>query len=186
MDNQQKPFAIARPTIQTLIGVKTSDLLWTAGLTLLAIITPAIFAHTPHNQWLVGTLVNATLFGAAYRLAFGNAFLVAALPSSIALYRGLLPPFLATLIPFIIFSNLLLIVTFRFLRKKMLVGVVTASLVKFVFLYSVTLITVNFLASQAPQKLIVMLQWPQLITALAGGLLASGTISFYCKKVKKV
>lgn len=150
-----------------LIGVGSKELIWTLGLTAVAIITPAILAHAPQNQWLTGSIVNAVLFLAAWKVPLGNAFFVAAMPSSVALMRGLLPAPMALLLPYIIFSNFLLIITYAAFKKTPLLGVVGASLAKFAFLYATTM----FLSGALVGKLLVMFQWPQLITALAGGLI---------------
>lgn len=181
IENFQKPMKQKTQTkIMTLplIGTKTNDLTWTVGLVLAAIIAPAIFAHTPQNQWVTGTLVNTALFLAAFRLPFANAVLVAIVPSTIALSRGLLPLPMAMLIPYIMIANVLLISVFKGLNKKPLIGVIIASLVKFSFLYVLTLIV----ASKLSSPLIVMLQWPQLITALAGGFLALAIIKTFLTK----
>jgi hypothetical protein len=162
---------------QTWIGYKTTDLSWTIGLTTAIIIAPAILAHTPANQIVTGTIVNALLFMAAYRLPLFNAFLIAILPSSIALLRGLLPAPMVLLIPYIILSNTVLVSVFSFMKKTPKLGVLTASLLKFGFLYSITLV----LAQQLNNPLITMFQWPQLITALLGGI---GFLSL--KKVSKI
>lgn len=158
-----KTKTITKPT--TWISYKTSDLSWTIGLTTAIIIAPAILAHTPANQIVTGTIVNALLFIAAYRLPLFNAFLIAVLPSSVALLRGLLPAPMVLLIPYIILSNLILVSIFSFMKKTPKLGVITASFLKFGFLYSI----VYIMAQQLSSPLITMFQWPQLITALLGG-----------------
>ena len=154
------------------VGIRTTDLLWTGILTLLAIAAPSILAHTPQNQLLTGTIVNAILFLAAWKVGLLNAFAVAALPSTIALIRGLLPAPMAPLIPYIIISNLVLVLVFSLFKKRLLWGVATASFLKFGFLFSVTM----FFASKINPAVLAMLQWPQLLTALLGGLAAVGFI----------
>lgn len=154
-------------------GVSPKDLLWTGALTTVAVIAPGILAHTPHNQWVTGTIVNTLLFIASWRIGLANALLVAVLPSSVALMRGLLPAPMALLIPYIIFSNALMIVVFSFFKNRMLAGIFTASLIKSGFLFFVSML----FAAKIASPFIVMLQLPQLITALAGGFLAVGIIS---------
>lgn len=164
-NNEQKSVAAAFP----VISFQAKDLAWTFGFTLAAVIFPALLAHTPANQWITGTIVNALLFLAVWRVGIANAFLVAVLPSSIALLRGLLPAPLAALIPFIILSNVILICAFFALKKRPLAGVVFGSALKFLFLFAV--------ASQVVKvagPLLFMMSWPQLFTALAGGLIALG------------
>jgi hypothetical protein len=153
---------------RTFASYQTKDLLWTASLVLSAVIAPALLAHTPHNQWITGTLVNAFVLIAAYRLGIINATLVAALPSTVALLRGLLPAPLAMLIPYIIISNIILAASFWMFKKTPVMGLAIAGIAKFAFLYSITLI----FASKIASPLLVMFSWPQLFTALAGGILA--------------
>jgi len=166
-NDQEKTTAITFP----VATYKTKDALWTLGFILAAVILPALLAHTPQNQWITGTIVNALLFLAVWRVGIINAALVAALPSSIALLRGLLPAPMAVLIPYIIISNIILIAIFYALKKRRLAGVVASSIAKFLFLFA---ITTYFIKIAGP--LIVMMHWPQLFTALAGGLIAVGII----------
>jgi hypothetical protein len=165
--NYQNTIALTFPAAT----YQTKDIAWTLAFTLAAVIFPALFAHTPHNQWITGTIVNAILFLAVWRVGIANTLLVAILPSAVALMRGLLPAPMAMLIPFIIFSNIILISAFYALKKHLLVGIVSASLAKFIFLFA---ITSYFIKVTSPQ--LVMMQWPQLFTALAGGLIALSLI----------
>jgi hypothetical protein len=162
-------------TLKTIpwVSSSTKDLAWTVGLVLAALIAPALLAHAPNNQLLTGTLVNATLFLAAWRLGVANALLVAVVPSSVALFRGLLPAPLASLIPFIIASNVILMASFVALKKFSLPGAtVGASLLKFLFLFGLTAL----FFSSLPAPILSMMQTPQLFTALLGGALALGVI----------
>ena len=162
---------ITREAIFPLISYQTKNLTWTFALTLAAVIFPALLAHTPHNQWITGTIVNAILFLAFWRVGIVNAVLVAVLPSSIALMRGLLPAPMAVLIPYIILSNIILVAAFYALKKYPLAGMIVSSFAKFLFLF---VITSHFIKIATP--LLTMMHWPQLFTALAGGLIAVGII----------
>ena len=71
---------------------QAKDIAWTFGFILAAVIFPALLAHTPQNQWITGTIVNAILFLAVWRVGLVNAAFVAALPSSIALFAVFSPP----------------------------------------------------------------------------------------------
>jgi len=165
----------------TLINYQIKDIATTIGLIALSIVAPAIFAHTPQNQWLTGIIVNATLFLAAYKLAPTNALFVAVLPSTVALMRGLLPLPMAFLIPYIIIANVLLIIIFGVMKKSLFAGIVFSSIVKFSFLYFISSLALE----KFPIVLLTMLQWPQLFTALAGGLVAMTVIKiFHLEKVK--
>ena len=162
-----------------IAAYQAKDLLWTIGFFIAAVIFPALLAHTPQNQWITGTIVNAILFLAVWRVGVVNATLVAILPSSIALVRGLLPVPMAVLIPYIILSNIVLIAIFYALKKYPFAGIISASLAKFLFLFA---ISTYFIKIAGP--LLFMIQWPQLFTALAGGLIAIGIIKI-TKRARK-
>jgi hypothetical protein len=147
------------------IGYKTNELTWTIGLTIAIILAPALLAHTSPNQLVTGTIVNALLFLAAFRLPLANAMMIAVFPSTVALLRGLLPAPMVMLIPYIIVSNIILLTSFSMLKKTPVIGVLTASFLKFGFLYSI----IYIVAGQLNANLMAMFQWPQLITALIGG-----------------
>lgn len=178
MQKYQEKVAVTTFPVATY---KTKDIAWTAGLLIAAVIFPALLAHTPHNQWITGTIINALLFLAVWRVGIVNAALLAVFPSSIALLRGLLPAPMAILIPYIIISNLALIFVFYVLKKYPLAGIVSASLAKFLFLFAITSF---FIKLAAP--FVVMMQWPQLVTALAGGLIAVGIMKISCTLIPKV
>ena len=159
-------------------NLQLKALLETAFLTALALVLPALLAHTPHNQWLTGTVVNALLFLAAWRVGILNAFVIAFLPSSVALMRGLLPAPMAVMIPYIILGNILLVLIFSLIKTKMLtLRVVLAAILKTAILWGAAVYLIN-----APKAILVMMQWPQFFTALAGGLLAVGIIKASSKK----
>jgi len=174
-DNQEKTIATTFP----VAAYRVKDITWTIGLIIAAVVFPALLAHTPQNQWITGTIVNAILFLAVWRVGIVNAALVAALPSSVALARGLLPAPMAVLIPYIILSNVVLISVFYFLRRYQLAAVITSSLAKFLFLFA---ITSYFVKVASP--LLIMMHWPQLFTALAGGLIAVGVMKLKNPKVE--
>ncbi len=161
-----------------IVSFKTKGLLATFSLILASVLAPAIFAHAPQNQWLTGTIVNSILFIGAYKLPLANIFLIAVIPSAVALSRGLLPLPLATFIPFIILSNILLAVTFKTTKKQLLPAVIISSFVKFSFLYG----TVLLVSQKTQSPMLAMLGFPQLFTALAGGLLAILFINIFSEK----
>src|SRR4030042_6956804 len=166
-NNNEKIIATTFP----IATYQAKDVAWTLAFIAFAVIFPALLAHTPTNQWITGTVVNALLFLAVWRVGVANAILVAALPSSIALARGLLPAPMAVLIPYIILSNIILIAAFYTLKKYPLAGIIASSFLKFLFLFAVTSYFVK-----VATPLLVMMHWPQLFTALAGGLIAVGII----------
>lgn len=134
----------------------------------------ATIAPLFHNQPITGPIVNAALFLGVIFVGAQNAVLIGLIPSLIALSVGLLPSPLAPMVPFIMLSNTILILAFGYLREKNFwLGVVSASILKFLFLYSTSFVVVNLIAQKPiAEKAAQMLSLPQLLTALAGGIIA--------------
>jgi hypothetical protein len=94
--------------------------------------------------------------------------IVGALTPWVAYLRGILPPLLAPLIPFIMLANIVLVVVFGILAKgNPWLGLGAGALCK----YGVFVVAINFLFTFPPQ-LAQAFQLPQLITAFAGGAIA--------------
>ena len=148
----------------------TIKLIIFASLIFIASFVPAIL----HVQAITGPIVNAILFISVIFLGTEATMLVGLIPSIIALSFGLLPAVLAPMIPFIMISNALLIIVFSLVQKKNYwIAVVSASLIKFIFLFSTSSIVVGLLIKkEVAAKVAAMMSWPQLITALAGGVIA--------------
>jgi len=126
------------------------------------------------QQFIVGPIVNATLFISAATIGTAGAIMVGLVPSVISLSVGLLPPVLAPVIPFIMISNALLVSVFAIFRKRnFFLGIVAASVVKYLFLYATSSMVISLLLKkEVASSVAQMMSWPQLVTALAGGVLA--------------
>ncbi len=118
-------------------------------------------------QYITGPLINMVLFISAMVVGWGGV-LIGGLTPWIAFIRGILPPPLAPMIPFIIMGNIILVIIYYLLRKQNnYLAVVLAASTKFAVLSYGVKHVVNI-----PPKVAQMMQLPQLLTALAGGLLA--------------
>ncbi len=164
-------------TAQTkiLAKVKWESIAWFVSL--MAIV--AILPHYVHNQFITGPIVNAVLFIAVVTVGAGNAILIGLVPSVVALVSGLLPAPLAPMIPFIMISNAILIVVFAGLRKtNYWVGVLGGTLFKYAFLYLTSTIVVGLISNHniALKAAATMMAWPQIVTALIGGVIAFGVL----------
>lgn len=135
-----------------------------------AIFLPSII----HQQAITGPLINAILLIATIVLTPSSALMIGLIPSVVALSRGLLPLPLAPMVPFIMLSNSVYIYFFNKLYKRSFVlGVITASALKFALLHGVSQwIMPQMLPGKVLAKASLMMSWPQLVTALAGGLIA--------------
>lgn len=140
----------------------------------------ATFAPLLKQQAITGPIINAVLFIAIVLLGIQGAVLIALIPSLIALSVGLLPQVLAPMVPFIMVSNVILVLVFSYLRKRNYwTGMISASVLKFLFLFSTSFVVVNLITKQAiAQKAAAMLSWPQLLTVLAGGVIAYLVLHF--------
>ena len=159
--NQTKTGLIFRHLIINLAG--------TAVLFSLSILAPLI-----RNQPITGSIVNSVLFTAAASCNLQSALLIAFFPSIVSFSVGFLPLIMAPMIPFIIVSNAVLILAFRSLWKRnYFLGVVAGSVLKFIFLSLMSYVTAAlFPAGGQAKAMLLIMGWPQLFTALAGGLIA--------------
>ena len=150
----------------------------------LATVAPLIGLH---SQWITGPIVNAALILAVFIVGIRGALLIGILPSSIALSSGLLPPILAPMIPFIIISNTLLILTIDWFKNRIPnpelqvanygMAVFSAAALKYLFLFLTSGVVINLLLKQSlAVKVAQMMSWPQFFTAIIGGVLAFGLL----------
>ena len=130
------------------------------------------FAPLIGNQIITGTIVNAALLMSVILLGMRGAVLLSLLPSLVSLSFGLLPMVMAPMVPFIIMGNIILVYVFNLLREKnFFLGLIPGALLKFSFLFLISNFVISFFVKQAvADKVAVMMSYPQLITALMGGI----------------
>ena len=155
-------------------ALKKEALLVLALLIGAAIVAPLLFKQ----QLIAGTIVNATLIIGVSLLGARDGLIIGLIPSSFALATGLLPPVLAPMVPFIILGNAILVLTFAYLSKfNYWVGVLVGGVLKFAFLYGFSSVVIGLLINkQVASSVAQMMSWPQLVTAIAGGIVAFGVI----------
>ncbi|MBE3576964.1 MAG: ECF transporter S component [Limnochordales bacterium] len=131
-------------------------------------------------QLITGSAVNAVLYMTALSAPPGYGVVVGALTPVIALWRGILAPAAAPLVPFIAVGNAILVLVFWLSQRPVagfvaragawallsVLGVVLASGLKAGFLALAVARIVH-----VPDKLAAAMQWPQLFTALTGGVI---------------
>ncbi|MDD4658934.1 MAG: ECF transporter S component [Eubacteriales bacterium] len=125
-------------------------------------------------QPVTGPLVNCMLLLSALFAGPIAGILVGLVTPWIAFLRGILAAPLAPMLPFIMLSNGVYVLCFylgrKLLGKKVLgsaVGIIGGAAVKFLLLSG----AVNFLV-RVPDKIAKAMQFPQLLTAIAGGIIA--------------
>lgn len=124
-------------------------------------------------QPVTGPVVNAALFAAALFIGPWHAAGIGALTPAVAFARGILPAPLGPMIPFIAAGNALMVLLFHAAasRGRLAPGVALGAAAKFALLAA----AVNF-AVDVPAPVAAMMQWPQLLTALGGGLPLCGAL----------
>ncbi len=122
-------------------------------------------------QFVTGPLVNALLFLAAALISPISGVLIGLFTPLLAFSFGIMP--LAPAVPVIMLGNGLLAAVYGLLSRKPVLGVGVASLAKYaVMTLSVYFLFPGLLKITFPQKVVTILTTPQLLTALAGGVLA--------------
>lgn len=165
----------------------------------------AIVVVAPYfsNQLITGSIVNALLFISVSVLGLESAFLLCLIPSLISIYTGLLPLALAPMIPFIMTGNALMVLTFSKLTlrqgsgqatRSFWFGAIPAALIKYFFILSVGMILANSVLHGTAKAVMLMINWPQLATAIAGAAIAflflktinSLSHNYYMKGARKI
>ncbi|MDD2731115.1 MAG: hypothetical protein PHW33_03265 [Candidatus Portnoybacteria bacterium] len=161
--------------------IRTKALIFLA-LTVLAAYLPTII----HQQLITGPLVNMSLILAVFLVGPFEALVLGLLPSVFALTSGLLPLPLAPIVPFIMIGNAILVAVYHYLgKKRFVISIAIAGLLKFAFLYGTASLLAKFLFSgKAMPNLMAMMGWAQFFTAVLGGLMAYA-ILFSVKKFRQ-
>lgn len=123
----------------------------------------------PMNIFIVGTLVNACLLISVEYAGIKGASMIAFAAPFTAVLTG--TPVPIPFIPFIGVGNFLLILIF-YLLKRTILGIVIGAIIKFSFLFaSVTLfLKITDLPAILVGVLYFSFSWPQIVTALMGGI----------------
>ncbi len=126
------------------------------------------------NQIITGSIVNATLFMSVMVLGLKPAIILGVIPSIIALFIGILSPILISIIPYIMLSNAIMVSVFYLLKKENYwLSIIVSSFFKFLFLFTISNFVIKLIIKEEIAKSIaITMSYPQLITALTGGLIA--------------
>ncbi len=143
-----------------------------------------------HIQWISGPIVNAVLIITLFLVGIRSALLLCLVPSLMALAGGLLPAILAPAVPFIMISNVILVLCVEYFYQNIkdansgyFVGVFAGAIFKYAFLFfSINIVSKLLLKQELASKIAQLFSWTQFITALSGGLIAWGVLK-YLKRV---
>jgi len=138
----------------------------------------ATLAPLAGNQFITGTIVNSALIVAVSTIGVRAALLIGILPSTIALGTGLLPSILSPMIPFVILGNAVLVIAFDYLKNiNYWLGAMIGAVLKFGLLTGAISVVIGLLTNKSvADNVAYMMSWPQLVTAVAGGVIAFGIL----------
>lgn len=164
--------------IQEQAAIKVDAAAIAQFLSLSAVITFLPFII--HIQWITGPIVNALLILILFIVGIRAALLMSLIPSVMALVGGLLPAPLAPVVPFIMISNVVFVLSIDYFYRQIKnqaagfwTGVFIGGALKYFFiLSSVSLIISLLLKKELGVAVARMMSWPQFATALAGGVIA--------------
>ena len=128
-----------------------------------------VFQLAKMGQYVTGIGINTVLITAVGTCGLPWAAAIGFMTPVLAVLLGVQPPVTVVLVPFIIVANILYAVIFRILKKyNDYLGVFAAALAKFMLLYAAA----NMIINKLPAPVKLAFSFPQLVTALAGGMLA--------------
>ena len=154
---------------------------------MLALLIGAQFITRSFGQFVTGSIVNLILLVSVFIIGIYGGLTVAVLSPILAFLAGIGPAFIQ-IIPFIAIGNVLFVTIAWFIAKNHIakaskngfavssMGLIAASLVKFLFLWLGLVIIVLPLIPGIKEKQAAIIgasfSWPQLVTALIGSTLA--------------
>ena len=119
-------------------------------------------------QPITGPLINTVLYLSALLVGSWSGVIIGICTPVIAFMRGILPAPLGPMIPFIALGNCILVIVFSLLKgKNKVLGIILASIVKYLILFT----AVSYIVD-VPDKIAQIMSLPQLFTALSGGAIA--------------
>ena len=119
-------------------------------------------------QPVTGPLINTVLYLSALLVGSWSGVIIGICTPVIAFMRGILPAPLGPMIPFIALGNGILVIVFSLLKgKNQVLGIILASMVKYLILFT----AVSYIVD-VPDKIAQIMSLPQLFTALSGGAIA--------------
>lgn len=136
----------------------------------------------PYGNFITGSLVNACLLISASLVGVLGGGIIGIITPFVALLTGTAVPLLFT--PFIALGNFSLVLGFSLLKNNKWMRYIIPAIVKTIILYASISIMLNVLTLPVAQAtmLVYLFSWPQLVTALIGGTIAS-IVTYRLKKV---
>ncbi len=145
-----------------------------------------------HSQFIIGSLVNAVLIVATAMVGIYPALLISIIAPVVSFFQGHLPQALPFMIPIVAVGNALIVVVYGALKNRNeYIAIVAGAIVKWGFLFYAVKLMLNIVKGNIPEQMFGKLStllsaafsWPQLVTALIGGLIAIIVIRMLKKAV---
>lgn len=128
-----------------------------------------VFQLSKMGQYVTGTGINAVLITAVGVCGLPWAAAIGVMTPMLAVLLGVQPPATIVLVPFIIAGNIVYSALFGAIRRhNEYIAILAAALAKFGLLYAAA----NIIVSKLPAPIKLAFSFPQLITALSGGIIA--------------
>jgi len=149
----------------------------TAMLLALTIIFQAsgrLFQAGTNSLYIVGPLVNACLLILTGLVGLYLGVAISILSPIGAILTGAVMPL--PFVPFVALGNFALVLLFYLFKNKKVIGLITGSIAKFLVIYGSLLTVIPYFKLLPPQQISKFISgpfsYPQLITALVGGVIA--------------
>lgn len=131
----------------------------------------------PNNNYIVGPLVNAALIVATAATGLWGATAISVIAPFVSALtnKAAIAPLILSFSPFIALGNFVYVLCFYlFIKKNRVAGIIIGAIVKFGFLYAAISIFTRVMdvAEKPAAVLNALFSWPQLVTALIGGVVA--------------
>lgn len=128
-----------------------------------------VFQLAKMGQYVTGTGINTVLITAVGICGLPWAAAIGLMTPVLAVLLGVQPPATVVLVPFIIAGNIIYSALFSIIRKyNDYIAILAAALAKFALLYTAA----NAIVSKLPAPVKLAFSFPQLITAISGGVIA--------------
>lgn len=143
----------------------------------------------PQNNFIVGPIVNAVLIISTEIVGVFSGLMISIIAPIISALTNKTPMAAVVLAfsPFIISGNAVLVICYSLLKKwNRIAAIAIGAVAKFAFLYAAVTIFSNLVKDslKIPPVFIGLFSWPQLVTAIIGGVIALVIIPPLRKAVK--
>ncbi len=137
-----------------------------------------------YNNFVVGPLVNASLLIAAATVGIWGASAIAVLAPIGAMLTGASMP--VPFVPIVAVGNLIIVISFYMLRKHKVAGIAVGAVLKTGFLTAavMTFVGIMNMPDKKESALMFSFTWPQLVTAIVGGIIALTVIKALEKSIE--